>query len=1557
MAFSMNGMSTDLGAGASNATIVDGEELPEIQTEELGFKTLNGDKKARILTTAWPADALPPPYASLLSIASIRGLYAAGGPDAVVIGKTRDARDHIYYGKGEDVRDCAPLHTIQHSRPAHVAFAADESCLVVAEQNASEIVAYRTTDLAAKTSSVALKLSTNAPVRMIIPNPDPAQSQFFAIVNTSGQLLLADLGSNQLVHGADGPVLVENVSCIEWSPKGKQLIAGKGDGTAVQLKPDGTVVANIPKSGSVPANCFLARVAWLETDVFFFIYTPAKPTDIQDVISEYYLVKTDKGRTEFTFRKLTELFFASVARLPAHFFMSRLRNYAPSLDEMLIVSGTVSPDVKIITKSSRPLSKEVGDNEPYTYTTPEDDQRCATLPMGSDGATDTTPIGMAIDLSDEDPILKPVPADSELETSIIRLPELAVLNNEGVLSIWAVVYDESVKSQKLYPGIEELDKIRQNLGSISEESMHAALAAASPEPKKPVDPAFTPTAFQTPKNTVTAPDSKLQPSVFGAGSPFGTGSGFNKPTPIGGGNKASWASSGFGRDNNQSQGGGFGQTPAFGSTPALGSKPTFGQGSSIGQQPSGAPGFGQSGFGSKPAFGQSGFGAQAAQSSPFATKQPAAASPFASAGGNTQSGFSSFAGQGGGSTQSGFSSFASQGGGSTQSGFSSFAGQGGGFASAPKDSKIDSPFTSAFGKGGGFGEAKAASPFASIGSKAQSPFGQPSDSSAFGKPSPFSSTAASTSSPFGQAGTKGFQVESTFQKDESSKDDDDDDKQDSGSEFGFGGLGNALGGNKGKEAQQSPSKEEDMDDDDDDGDSDTEVESTKRPQETPPATIKQPKTSTTPLVSTLFGNNQTESTTPQTAPKSSLGTGWGFGNLPSTTPAATPAPTKSIFGTKPVSEDTPAAVQKSEPNKPFSFMPISSNISDSDRIKTLSDDDDDDDDNNEETEPTDVPEAPLPPNPFSKPGYQAGDTSASSSKSETSREAEDAPLPRDFAPANKTATQSLKTQDSEIPSEGLSDDFEGSGEDVTGDVSPVEERDSGHSDTEEQLEHVGTSPESSFGNATDRSPVVSPTGGPFTKVSKTEQTKPQARLFGELGTSGPVFAPPQPQPQESPRSPSPMRKPPRHEQLSRSPERSFSAPAHPRSIIQQRKLEHQQSPFAAQAAHARDIEMARERARIETARKAQEQAKALETQPLVDEEDEVLQAELAKPTEPSENLDPFLPSQSGKDSQEIDGRTDVPSQIEKLYQDINSMVMTLGINAKSLSAYMMYQSGQEPNESWPAVLTSDTPMDTLNDEWFLGDTDRIPAGTQTLDRVIDDLEIKDVMQKLEDCQNLLTKEVTDLRGRITALRRTTQARARPENNMHAPLSAEQVSIQQDLRKASAVVLTKLAQVEDNLVVLRAKLADLAPSKLTPEKRGVFGMMSSAQKKPSVEAVMNTVTKMTSMAEKRSADVDVLEAQLRKLNMSTSMNGTQRPSTPERQISRRTPATPGSGASSVFYTPDSKGSRSARATPAKSEQMMVSTEDREKWQVKARRRKEVATILRDVLREKHGKAKA
>jgi len=353
-----------------------------------------------------------------------------------------------------------------------------------------------------------------------------------------------------------------------------------------------------------------------------------------------------------------------------------------------------------------------------------------------------------------------------------------------------------------------------------------------------------------------------------------------------------------------------------------------------------------------------------------------------------------------------------------------------------------------------------------------------------------------------------------------------------------------------------------------------------------------------------------------------------------------------------------------------------------------------------------------------------------------------------------------------------------------------------------------------------------------------------------------------------------------------------------------------------------------------------------------DDEDEQLRNELQAPIQAAETLDDFLTYQAK--APEEGAKSGVPAQIERLYRDINSMVDTLGINSRSLAAYMKYQQEQEPSSNWPDILESETPADTLNDEWFLGDIPRLREGIAVLDRCVQEAQIQDVEGKLQSCQKLLSEDVTDLRTKLGSIRKTLNARTNPDATLAAPLSAEQASVQHDLRKCSVSVQSKLVQVENALAVLRAKVAEIAPAE-NGRNSSLFGG-SGGQKKPTVEAVTNTVLKMTKMAEQKSSDIDMLESQLRKLEvkgvLTMSSHGTPNGTPKQRQSMR--PNTPGS-TSSIYHTPGSKFAGSTRSTPGRlgvnGGRPVISTDDKEKWQAKARRKKEVANMLKAVLEQR------
>lgn len=173
-----------------------------------------------------------------------------------MIARTESVRK-AYYGEaigGSATRPFQPeLQIPLPARASHVAFSSDESALVVAIEGDGSLVSYEVSRLLQGNTQPAATLSMNgASLRALLPNPVSAES--FAVVTTNGELLMADLKSNQLVQGQSGPVLKNGVSSISWSNKGKQLVAGLADGTLFQMTPNGQGKAEVPRAPDIGSD-------------------------------------------------------------------------------------------------------------------------------------------------------------------------------------------------------------------------------------------------------------------------------------------------------------------------------------------------------------------------------------------------------------------------------------------------------------------------------------------------------------------------------------------------------------------------------------------------------------------------------------------------------------------------------------------------------------------------------------------------------------------------------------------------------------------------------------------------------------------------------------------------------------------------------------------------------------------------------------------------------------------------------------------------------------------------------------------------------------------------------------------------------------------------------------------------------------------------------------------------------------------------------------------------------------------------------------------------------
>lgn len=1445
---------------------------------------------------------------------------AAAGPDAVYLSSTESARKAFSADKTGDTEFRAFEPQVKISMPmriSHLAFTPDEQYLILSAEQGGGLAVYETPALLQGSSQAAFEISTSGEsVRALVPNPMPELAEFCAVVTTNGNLLIANLKEKSLVSGSNGPVVRNQVACAAWSTKGKQLVAGLSDGTVVQMTPDGAEKAQIPKPNAF-GDVHVSSISWLENHVFLVIYTENSG---EPPASEFCIItrRAPPGQSpSFVYRKLADPVLPFGNEKAPHHTVLRLRDYPPNIQDMLIVASTAHDGLGLLTRSKTPLASDApaeAITNVFTTTEFNDDSKRAEVPSDPIEYTPTYPIGVSLDLSSKESVYRPIPQDEEYERSPGPLPALWALNHSGVLSAWWVVYNDAIREGKTYPGmaVAEAQSSEQPAAPAATPSAVGLQAATSP--------------FSGSSAFATKAPALAQPT--GASNPFG-------------GSSAASATPTFGAPS-------FG-APSFGAPSALGAQPAaaFGQAGGLGAKVS--PWANASASGAAPSFGSPGFSSSAG---------PATG---ASAGGKVFGSAASANSSAGG----GFASFASKG------GFGSLSGDNGGGSIFSKPSSSPSPFGA--GTGG------------------QSVFG--SGGSAFGSgPGTFgsretlnNSTAFPTSSSIPKEGSglgsTPFVLGTTFKADPASANDNE--KPTGKGGFGLGGFGLSLDDAASKPSHSNnSSKDEDMD------------------AQTTPVAQEQPKQS-------LFGDSQ---------PKEKPQTLFGGQSPESTTPTSTPAPSKFFSTDSPASKPNPFSGQVSA-SSPFGSGSTKPSLfgSDNDASKSkqppnpfasMSGTKPNPFASASQTKPNpfglkgekagtteDLEDAPLPPESTSKAVYPFGDSSSSSTASAKSAEGhkkadgkapesikdvppapdsspgadgtlkgtdessaplseqgtpvvEDAPLPPFPTKPKPGATESLfgskqgpgvpdgsdsvasssqhdgDHSDAELPAGEDEDEedegeSEGSGIDVAKDLSP---------NSAGIGQEQGTTPQSSFGGMG---------GSTFSMVSRPEATQqPRSSLFGEINRSAPVFANPAP---TSPRSPSPVKGavPPRMFPADGS--RSVSAPGMATQILAGSRP--QISGHNAKTISTRL--QPHEDPNVKLQKQAKQKQAEQDVQSLEDDEFEHVQNLLDTEVPPSLDIGEFNAFNSI--TADVHAST-VAAQVEALYRDINGMLVTLGLNARALKAFIKGHDERRDDKMKDDLANPD--------DWVLCEAEELSHILDDhLTPELEDGRLQDVDDTWDMCQGLV-REMPKLRAKHQDVKRILGSVLDPDQaaaHRSMPLNAEQAAQQTELRQSYAQLIRLMTDAEGALTMLKTKLASMGNSSGKPAAV------------PTVDAVMRTITKMTSAAEKRSGDLDVLESQMRKLRFTHSVGPPSREGSPfmtppsnKRQsllMSSSTQFTP-SPRKSLMSSVDSLNG-SARATPAPSPRKKMSgftDEDKEVIRGKMQKRQAVLDRLRSKLME-------
>jgi nucleoporin NUP159 len=1385
----MAGIGSDVQANAAS-------DLEPIETEQVGFQSFSSKSKLRLLPTPWSTEQFPLTTASLLSVAPGRGLLAAAGPEVLVIATTESVRQALSNESKDKKEDFKAQASIKVPRLSHVVFSSDESCLVISAEEGGGLAIYDTDGLLNGKTESAFQIPTNGvAVRQILANPSKENSHQFGLVLSNGQLLLADLKQRQLVNGANGsPVFKENVSCACWSRLGKQIVAGLADGTAAQVDLQGNIKAVIPKPPQVLANrdpqeqgLPVTAIYWLETSEFLMIHSPINPPADGNGMgprndAEYHLVLRDKKTGNCSYHQFMDPCPGFMdQRVPTHHFIQRLREFPPYLDDTLILSSTVSTDIGMITRSSKPLSQDIASDQIthiYTTTTPLEDMRRATLPASlEDGMSDTSVIGMALDLSTKHKVQKPIPNDEEIDESATPLPALFVLNHEGVLSAWHFVYNESVRQKKAYPGLINQIAVDKSEEPASQQQTHAlasisnnALGASIPTPSSqtPSQPSF----------------GQINTPAFGSTSAFG-----KAPSPWAAAPAATPKAPDFGKPAVGAQ---FGAPSAFGQTGGMGANKASPWGAST---PSKIP---------QPTQPGSAFVGNTSGQSPFATF----AKPSGDNKGSASSPFGSFSKPGDDDKKSapspfgGFTKPTGDDKGSTSSPFGSF-----GKSSTDQSKPLGSPFSSfskpntdtnkssspAFGSVGKLGADKGMTQPSTFGpgAPAFSAFGNKDNAhtspfASAGQQKPGMSAIASFGSTVTLNSTTGsFTSGGTFGQ---------------GSSFGktsFGQPSTAQEVPKPSEGAQQSSGLESF--------GGFKLGSTFKPDGSAKDDLPKPKDSGASLFGSGFVN--------------SLNT---LGKQPG---PATPIKQEPDAGQSPKLNDIPAAssATPASPPPPGLLTPQGKPDEASKQMPYSAQND-----------------APLPPDFLS----------SKPKKAESSPATDDAPLPPDFLSSKpKAADEGVDVPIAGSPPLDVGDEqfSEPASENGEEDGPPEEDEEPDWSDEEDQEEEGGEDEEADEDEDEDddeededededegdrtiddpeqlsafeaRVSPASPKRNQQNQQSTTPETSKRKPSYTPAGLPKvhPIFPPPAAKPQQSPRSPSPVRgnsRPPADHRPSFG--RISVSPAKPveRSVPKQKAPE-PQPPTQAE---------------------------------LEDEEDARIKGILDAPIQPTTDLPEFVAHHDYAGASEKPG---VAGSVEKVFRDVNSMIDTLGLNARSLQAFV---------DGHSHARDDDSPMTRrdLEDEegWVFAEFDDLRTLVEGIGKDLENGRLDDPSGKIADCLDE-EKELQKLKSRAADLRKQIATRTDPKQqaeHYNSPLPSESAAQQTELRQGVQRMQKQLAEAEEAISILRADLASMPTD----------GQSKGASNVPTVEAVTNTILKMTAMVEQRSGDVDVLESQIRRL---------------------------------------------------------------------------------------------
>ncbi|XP_070780296.1 nuclear pore complex protein Nup214 [Enoplosus armatus] len=466
----------------------DTDSPPEREMKDFQFRQM---KKARVFE---PAGDLPKERSSLLTVSNKFGLTFVGLDRTFKVYLTQDilAADKVDGHSNEIVEGLAALAEVTVELALHhLALSCDELTLSVCGTSAEaglSLTFYDVRTFINKSRPQKLPFASLLPA--VSPGTsvqdlkwNPALASMLAACLSDGSMMILDVTDDIKVQA--GLPASSGITSICWSPKGKQVAAGKMNATVSQYTPalEEKKVIPCPHFYTSDEPVKVLDVLWLRTFVFAVVYAAADGS--LETPPELVLISIPKKdeKVETNYVNFSDTVYGSCTERQHHYFLSHVEDW-----DLVFAASAASIEVSIIARQEDKI---------WELWILEDASR-AELPVTKTN-DDTFPLGLAIDYTSQQEI------HITDEKTLPPAPIMLMLSTEGLLCPFALL--------NLNPGVKHLISPSTSLALEGERLPKQGSLAVQP-PKIAASVPSAPATFPNLGLTSAAPAASSSATPF-----------------------------------------------------------------------------------------------------------------------------------------------------------------------------------------------------------------------------------------------------------------------------------------------------------------------------------------------------------------------------------------------------------------------------------------------------------------------------------------------------------------------------------------------------------------------------------------------------------------------------------------------------------------------------------------------------------------------------------------------------------------------------------------------------------------------------------------------------------------------------------------------------------------------------------------------------------------------------------------------------------------------------------------------------------------------------------